>query len=114
MSGVEIEGRMLARVTLARYWIHPTPLVETHDVLAEVAGGTTFDEAAKAVLAKAVEVLAVAGMDRVDAGFLMSAAGHLRVCQYIPNADLVHCRFELPKSVLSLNRIKIPGLGAGS
>jgi len=113
LSGVEIAGRIQARITVAPDWALPTPLVETHDVVAVVAGGVTFDEAAKAVLAKTVEVLAIAGMDRVDAGFLMSAAGHLRVCQYIPNANLVHCRFELPKSVLSLNRIKIPGLGAG-
>jgi len=111
LSGVEIAGRIQARITVAPDWALPTPLVETDDIIAVVAGGATFDEAAAAVLAKAVEVLSAANMDRVDAGFLMSAAGHLRVCQYIPNADLVHCRFELPKSVLSLNQIKIPGLG---
>jgi len=112
LSGVEIAGRIKARITLAPDWSLPTPLVETDDVVAVVAGGATFDEAAKAALAKAVEVLSAGGMDRVDAGFLMSAAGNLRVCQYIPNANLVHCRFELPKSILSLNRITIPGLAA--
>jgi amidase len=111
LSGVEIAGRIQARITVASGWSLPTPLVETDDTVAVVAGGATFDEAARAALAKAVEVLSAAKMDPVDAGFLMSAAGHLRVCQYIPNARLVHCRFELPKSVLSLNGIKIPGLG---
>ncbi|MEA2628982.1 MAG: amidase [Chloroflexota bacterium] len=114
LSGVEIAGRIQARITVASGWSLPTPLVETDDTVAVVAGGATFDEAARAALAKAVEVLSAANMDPVDAGFLMSAAGHLRVCQYIPNASLVHCRFELPKSVLSLNRIKIPGLGPAS
>ena len=112
LSGVEIAGRIKSRITLAPDWSLPTPLVETDDVVAVVAGGATFDEAAKAALAKAVQVLSASGMDPVDAGFLMSAAGNLRVCQYIPNANLVHCRFELPKSILSLNHITIPGLGA--
>jgi amidase len=112
LSGVEIAGRIKSRITLAPDWSLPTPLVETDDVVAVVAGGATFDEAAKAALAKAVQVLSASGMDPVDAGFLMSAAGNLRVCQYIPNANLVHCRFELPKSILSLNHITIPGLAA--
>lgn len=111
LSGIEIAGRIQARVTVAPEWSLPTPLVETDEIVAVIASGATFDEAAKAALAKAVEVLAAGGMDPIDAGFLMSAAGHLRVCQYIPLAGLVHCRFELPKSVLSLNQIKLPILG---
>jgi len=108
LSGIEIAGRIQARVTVAPGWSLPTPLVETDDIVAVVAGGATFDEAAKAAMAKAVKVLSAGGMDPVDAGFLMSAAGHLRVCQYIPLAGLVHCRFDLPKSVLALNQIKLP------
>src|SRR4029077_18182408 len=111
LSGVEIAGRARARVTVAESWSLPTPLVETDELVAVIAGGATFDEAAKAVMAKAVDVLAAGGMNRIDAGFLMSAAGHLRVCQYIPHAALVHCRFELPKSILALNEITLPGLG---
>ena len=110
LSGIEIAGRIQARVTVVSEWSLPTPLVETADLVAVVAAGSTFDEAAKAAMAKAVEVLAAGGMDRIDAAFLMSAAGHLRVCQYLPLAGLVHCRFELPKSVLTLNQIKLPGL----
>ncbi|HEV2034275.1 MAG TPA: acetamidase/formamidase family protein [Candidatus Dormibacteraeota bacterium] len=112
LSGIEVAGRIQARVTVAPGWSLPTPLVETAEIVAVVAGGATFDEAAKAALAKAVEVLVAGRMNPIDAGFLMSAAGHLRVCQYIPLAGLVHCRFELPKSVLSLNQIKLPSLGA--
>jgi len=111
LSGVEIAGRVQARVTVADGWSLPTPIVETDELVAVIAGGATFDEAAKAAMAKAVKVLTAGGMDAVDAGFLMSAAGHLRVCQYIPNASLVHCRFELPKSILALNEITLPGLG---
>lgn len=110
LSGVEIAGRIQARITVAPDWSLPTPLVETDELVAVVAGAATFDEAAKAAMAKAVDVLVAGGLDPVDAGFLMSAAGHLRVCQYIPLAGLVHCRFELPKAVLSLNRIKLPSL----
>jgi len=95
---------------VAAGWSLPTPLVETDELLAVIADGATFDEAAKAAMAKAVDVLAAGGMDRVDAGFFMSAAGHLRVCQYIPLARLVHCRFELPKSILALNQIRVPHL----
>jgi amidase len=111
LSGVEIAGRIQARITVAGRWSLPTPLIETGELVAVIAGGATFDEAAEAVMAKAVDVLAAGGMDRIDAGFLMSAAGHLRVCQYIPHAGLVHCRFELPKSILALNEITLPGLG---
>ena len=110
LSGVEIAGRVQARVTVATGWSLPTPIVETDELVAVIADGATFDEAAKSAMAKAVEVLTAGGMDPVDAGFLMSAAGHLRVCQYIPNASLVHCRFELPKSILALNQISIPNL----
>ena len=112
LSGVEIAGRIQARVTVAQEYSFPTPLVETDDLVAVIAAGATLDEAAKAALNKAVEVLAVGGMDRIEAGFLMSAAGHLRVCQYIPFAGVVHCRFELPKSVLLLNHITLPGIAA--
>jgi amidase len=111
LSGVEIAGRIRARVTVVSEGSVPTPLVETDEVVAVVAGAATFDEAAKAAMAKAVDLLAAGGMHRVDAAFFMSAAGHLRVSQYLPNAGLVHCRFELPKRVLSLNQIKLPGLG---
>jgi len=111
LSGVEIAGRIQARVMVAARWSLPTPLIVTDELVAVIAGGATFDEAAQAVMAKAVDVLAAGGMDRIDAGFLMSAAGHLRVCQYIPHAALVHCRFELPKSILALNEIALPGLG---
>jgi len=110
LSGVEIAGRIRARVTVAAYWSLPTPLVETDELVAVIASGSTFDEATKAVMAKAVEVLSIGGMDPIDAGFLMSAAGHLRVCQYIPLAGLVHCRFELPKSILALNEIVVPNI----
>jgi amidase len=110
LSGVEIAGRVQARVATSRSWSLPTPFVETKELVAVIAGGATFDEAARAALTKAVAVLSAGGLDPVDAGFLMSAAGHLRVCQYIPNANLVHCRFELPKSVLTLNQIVLPGL----
>jgi len=110
LSGVEIAGRIRARVTVAAYWSLPTPLVETDELVAVIASGSTFDEAAKAVMAKAVEVLSIGSMDPIDAGFLMSAAGHLRVCQYIPLAGLVHCRFELPKSILALNEIVVPNI----
>jgi len=111
LSGVEIAGRIQARVTVAAHWSLPTPLIETDELVAVIAGGATFDEAAQAAMAKTVDLLSAGGMDRIDAGFLMSAAGHLRVCQYIPHAALVHCRFELPKGVLALNAITWPGLG---
>jgi amidase len=111
LSGIEIAGRIKARVTVIPDWALPTPLVETDQLVAVVAGGASFDEAAKAAMVKAVDLLSAQGMDRVDAAFLMSAAGHLRVCQYIPNASLVHCRFELPKSVLKLNGIQPTELG---
>ena len=111
LSGIEIAGRIQARVTVARGWSLPTPLIVTDEVVAVVAAGDTFDEAAEAAMGKAADMLTEGGMDRVDAAFLMSAAGHLRVCQYIPHASLVHCRFELPKTVLALNRISLPGLG---
>src|ERR1700687_2673675 len=111
LSGVEIAGRIQARVTVAARWSLPTPLIDTDDLVAVIAGGTTFDEAAQAVMAKAVDLLSAGGMDRIDAGFLMSAAGHLRVFQDLPPGRLVHCRLQLPKSILALNEITLPSLG---
>jgi amidase len=110
LSGIEIAGRIRARITVVPDWSLPTPLVETDETVAVVAGGATFDEAAEAAMAKAVRFLGGAGMDPLDAAFLMSAAGHLKVSQYLPHAGLVHCRFELPKSVLALNHIEVPGV----
>ena len=89
LSGVEIAGRIRARVTVAAYWSLPTPLVETDELVAVIASGSTFDEAAKAVMAKAVEVLSIGGMDPIDAGFLMSAAGHLREIDVLAGAEEV-------------------------
>jgi len=112
LSGVEIAGRIRVSVTLTEDWRLPTPFVETEDRVAVIASGETLDEAANAALAKGLQVLTAGGMDPIDAGYLMSACGHLRVCQYLPGIRLVHCRFELPKSVLSLNGITLPGLRA--
>lgn len=110
LTGVEIAGRIEAEILEVADWSLPTPLVETDDVVAVISAGATFDEAAAAVLAKAVELLAASGMSRIDAGFFMSAIGDLRVSQYLPGARLIHCRFELPKSALKLNGLRLPGL----
>jgi amidase len=112
LSGIEVAGRIEARVTVPDQWSLPTPLVETGDVVAVIAAGATLDEAARAALAKAVEMLIASDMNPVDAGYLMSAVGNLRVSQFLPGASMVHCRFELPKSVLASNQITLLGLAA--
>jgi amidase len=111
LSGIEIAGRITIRVSLAEAYRLPVPLVETADVVAPIATGQTLDEAASEALRRGHATLLAAGMDPIDAGYLMSAAGHLRICQYLPHSRLVHCRFELPKTVLGLNGIHLPGLG---
>src|SRR5437660_3408937 len=93
LSGVEIAGRVQARVTVATGWSLPTPIVETDELVAVIADGATFDEAAKSAMAKAVEVLTAGGLGPVDGGFLVGCAGPLRACHYIPNAPLGPCRF---------------------
>ena len=62
LSGVEIAGRIQARVTDASDWSLPTPIVETDEVVAVIASGATLDEAASAALHKGVRVLAAAGV----------------------------------------------------
>src|ERR1700680_2140262 len=44
LSGIEIAGRIQARVTVVPRCSLPTPLVETDDVVAVVAGRATFDQ----------------------------------------------------------------------
>jgi acetamidase/formamidase len=45
-------------------------------------------------------LIELAGLDLFDAGRFLSAAGHLRISQFVPPAVL-HCRVELPKSILA-------------
>src|SRR5579884_581914 len=101
LSGVEIAGEIDLRVQVLKGVRLPTPLVETTEVIARVATGATLDEAADRALNKALDLLLdLAGLDFYDAGRLLSAAGHLRVSQYVP-PTVLHCRVELPKSILA-------------
>jgi amidase len=110
LSGVEVAGLIQASVHRAGDWSLRTPLVETEDTLAVLGCGKNLDEAANSALAKAGDILMAGGLAGVDAGYLMSVAGHLRISQYLPGAGVIHCRFELPKAVLSLNHITLRGL----
>jgi amidase len=109
MSGIEIAARATLRVTRIEDDAHrlPTPLVETADLLATGASGRSFEEAAGQAMDKAVALLTLASLDPVDAGFLMSACGNLRLGHYQPRSGKVQCRFEFPKAVLDLNGLAI-------
>jgi amidase len=101
LSGVEIAGEVDLKVQVLKGVALPTPLVETAEFIAPIATGTTLDEAADAALNKALDVLInLADMDFYDAGRLLSAAGHLKISQYVP-PTVLHCRVEIPKSLLA-------------
>jgi amidase len=101
LSGVEIAAEVDIRVQVLKGVKVPTPLVETAESIAPISTGATLDEAADAALNKAMDLLVeLADMDFYDAGRLLSAGGHLKISQYVPPAVL-HCRVEIPKTLLS-------------
>jgi acetamidase/formamidase len=65
-----------------------------------VGDGATLDQAASVASNRALWLLADEfGLDPYDAGFVLSAACHLRVCRYLPNYGSV-CRIDIPLEVL--------------
>jgi amidase len=101
LSAVEIAGEVDLKVQVLKGVKLPTPLVETDEFIAPIATGATLDEAADRALGKAVDLLTtLAGLDFYDAGRFISAGAHLMISQYVPPAVL-HCRVDLPKSVLA-------------
>jgi len=101
LDAVEIAGEVDLKVQVLKGVKLPTPLVETADAIAPIATDATLDEAAERALGKAMDLLIeLAGLDLFDAGRFLSAAGHLRISQFVPPAVL-HCRVELPKSILA-------------
>ncbi len=101
LSGVEIAAEIDLRVQVLKGVRMPTPLVETADSIAPVSTGATLDEAAEDALNKAMDLLMeLADMDFYEAGRLLSATGHLKISQYVP-PTVMHCRVELPISILA-------------
>jgi len=98
-TGVEVAGRVVLRLAVRRDLRLSNPLLETADVLATIASAETLDEAADRATADMADLLiSRLGLSLADSTMLMSAAGHLQVCQVVD--PLKTARFSLAKAVV--------------
>ncbi len=78
----------------------PVPFLETEDKYVVIASAPDLNGAAQmAVDRMSFFLVDIAGLDRSDAGRLMSLVGDLRICQIVD--PQITCRFEFPKAILS-------------
>lgn len=97
--GLEIEGRALVCVDVAkgRYCV-PYPMVETKDRLITIASRKDVEGAWRAATRQMYEFMTQKiGMDKQDAGMLLTMAGNLIICQTVNPMKTV--RMEMPKYI---------------
>ncbi|MBR5228371.1 MAG: acetamidase/formamidase family protein [Firmicutes bacterium] len=78
----------------------PVPFLETEDLYVVIASDPDLDGAAQLAVDRIFYFLTeIAGLDKSDAGRLMSLVGNLRICQIVD--PQITCRFEFPKAILT-------------
>jgi amidase len=79
----------------------PGPVIISDDVISILGDGQSLDEAASVASNRAVALLTSGfEMSNYDAGFVLSASAHLRVCRFLPNYGSV-CRIEIRRDILN-------------
>lgn len=98
--GAETPATVTLSVALSEEKELPVPFLETEDKYVVIASAPDLNGAAQmAVDRMSFFLVDIAGLDRSDAGRLMSLVGDLRICQIVD--PQITCRFEFPKAVLS-------------
>ena len=86
----------------------PGPVIITDDIISILGDGESLDEAASVASNRAVTLLTDAfELTPYDAGFVLSASSHLRVCRFLPNYGSV-CRIEIPRQVIDQLTARTP------
>jgi len=79
----------------------PGPVIISDDVISILGDGESLDEAASVASNRAVALLTSGfELSNYDAGFVLSACAHLRVCRFLPNYGSV-CRIEIRRDILN-------------
>lgn len=100
LTGVETAATVRLAVKPLLGLAIPGPVVIAGGIVSVVGDGATLDQAASVASNRALRFLVDEfGFDEYDAGFVISAACHLRVCRYLPNYGSV-CRIDIPQEVL--------------
>jgi amidase len=98
VCGIEIAGKVTVQVHVLKDKVWPSPMLVDDTTVMTIASAETLDDAATLAVKRMVRFLErECGMDTAEATFLMSAAGHLRICQVVD--PLKTARFELPRRI---------------
>ena len=97
VCGVEISGQVTCRVSVLHGAL-PTPFLVGKDRCMTIYSAPTLDEAAEGAVLRMQKLLGERlHMGMTQAGFLMSACGHARICQMVdPNKTV---RMEIPREI---------------
>ena len=99
--GVEISGEVEVRVTVLKGVNLPTPFLADGKSLMTIASAPVLEEAGKEAVRKMHRFLCERlGIERHEAGMLLSALGNLRICQIVD--PLMTARMEIPREIAKL------------
>lgn len=98
VCGVEIGGRITVRVSVLKNCKYPTPFLVSEDKAMTIYSAPTLQEAAEgATLRMRSFLIDELGMDEHEAGFLLSAAGDVEICQCVD--PQLTCRMEISRYI---------------
>lgn len=107
VCGIEIAATVTVQLHVLKGKNWPLPMLVNDESVMTIASETLLDDAATRAVKNMVHFLKdECGMDKVEATFLMSAAGDLRVCQVVD--PLKTARFELSRSLAERHGFQFP------
>ncbi|TCP53426.1 amidase [Tumebacillus sp. BK434] len=99
VCGVEIAGEVTVTLTVVKGKTWPLPMAKTDTHLYTIASAHLLDDAASTATRNMVQYLETeCGLNKHEAGALLSIGGNLQICQVVD--PLKTCRFELPLAIL--------------
>jgi amidase len=98
VCGVEIAGKVTVRVSVLKNCGLPTPFLLTQDKAMTIFSAPKLEQAAEgATLSMRTFLIQELGMDEHEAGFLLSAAGDVEICQCVDPQQT--CRMEISRYI---------------
>ena len=98
-TGVECAAEVVVTVDLVKNMNITDPMLEVADMVYSVTSADTLENASKmAVLNIIGMIVSKMGLDRNDAGMLLSTIGELEICQVVD--PLMTVRFGIPKEYI--------------
>jgi len=106
---VETNAQITIQVELLKRAKLPLPFLESEEIVATIYSAEDLDAAAGGAVHRMLEFLTqIVGIPFPEAGWLMSAAGDLKICQVVD--PLKTCRMEFPKDILAAYRFSMGNL----